>query len=101
MANITDNEEVKLYAEDIIAFNELSCCNAHLLIEAGKKCPYLLTAYSPGCLIMWKETFNAEFAFYKGCLIIKTNIKGKEHFLVPYAVELNADINDGLHAIER
>ena len=101
MSNFIDNETVKPYAEDIITFEELTCCNAHLLIEAGKKCPYLLTTYSPGCMIMWKETFNASFAFYKGCLIVKLNLKGKEHFLMPYKVEEDADLNDGLHAIER
>lgn len=89
------------FADDIITFDDLSCDNVEKLIEAGKNCPYFLSCYSPGCLIMWKDLFKPSFALVSGCVIIKIFSEGRESFLFPYIYRENGDINSALYAIER
>ncbi|MGI6509653.1 MAG: GNAT family N-acetyltransferase [Erysipelotrichaceae bacterium] len=85
----------------IVEFEDLSCKTAGRLIELGQNYPYLLSCYSPGYLLMWKEYFNASYTTVAGCVVIKVRISNKEKFFFPYLYEDSGDINAALKAIEK
>ncbi len=97
----SDQENAIPFAEDIIVFEDLNCDNIDKLIEVGHKCPYFLSCYSPGCLIMWKELFKPAFTLVGGCVVIKIFNNDKECFLFPYTYLEDGDINAALFAMER
>ncbi|NLZ76244.1 MAG: GNAT family N-acetyltransferase [Erysipelotrichia bacterium] len=84
-----------------IKFEDISCKTVGQLIKLGQKYPYLLSCYSPGYLLMWREYFNASYTTIAGCVVIKACISGKEEFFFPYCYKNEGDINIALGAIER
>ncbi len=85
----------------ILSFEDVSCKTVGRLIELGQNYPYLLSCYSPGYLLMWKEYFNASYTTVAGCVVIKVCISNKEKFFFPYLYEDSGNINDALEAIEK
>lgn len=88
-------------ADRIISFEELSCHTIDRLIGLSRNYPYLLSCYSPGYLLMWREYFNPSFAVAGDCVIIKVRISGREKFFFPYRCGEGGDIDAALAAIER
>lgn len=88
-------------SDQIIKFDDVCCKTVGRLIELGRNYPYLLSCYSPGYLLMWRDYFNASYAVVAGCVIIKVCISGHEKFFFPYRCEEGGDLDTALEAIEK
>ena len=98
---ITKKSSIVLKSHLIDKFEDLSCNTIGHLIKFGQKYPYLLSCYSPGYLLMWRDYFNASYTTVAGCVVIRVLISGKEKFFFPYCYQDSGDINAALEAIEK
>lgn len=84
-----------------MVFRELDAEGAEDYLSMSRRCPYLLSCYSAGFMIMWRDYFNASHAEAGGCAVVRLKIKGKEQFLYPFAFREGANLDAALAAIEK
>lgn len=76
--------EGKKTETEMLDFVRLEGADADIFIKNTDRCPFFISAYSAGHLIMWSDYYNAEFAKKGGYFFIKLKTNGEVRFMFPF-----------------
>ncbi len=99
--DVIKNESERTPLTGTISFTRLDAESIEDYLTLTRSCPYQLSCYSAGFMVMWQGYFNASYARVAGCAVVRLGIKSGEKFLFPYPYEEGADIDAALAAIEK
>ncbi|MBQ8496585.1 MAG: GNAT family N-acetyltransferase [Clostridia bacterium] len=80
----------------MLAFTPITEADIQMLASLYQNCNYKISDYSLGIKWMWKDLLAPEYTVAKGCLVVRSKIRGRYAFDFPLPLEDDADIQGAL-----